>query len=206
MKVVLLNGSPHEAGCTFTALSEVAKELNKNGVETEILQLGKNPVRGCIACGSCAKTGKCAFDDDVANLWREKIGEADGVVVGSPVYYGSANGALCAVLDRVFFSATPKFRYKAAAAVVSARRGGASAAFDRLNKYFALAEMPIVTSQYWNSVHGMQPEQVCQDIEGLQTMRTLGLDMAWMLKAIAQKKEAEGMPEKETMIQTNFIR
>ena len=123
-----------------------------------------------------------------------------------PHFRLKALGALCAVLDRVFFSATPKFRYKAAAAVVSARRGGASAAFDRLNKYFALAEMPIVTSQYWNSVHGMQPEQVCQDIEGLQTMRTLGLDMAWMLKAIAQKKEAEGMPEKETMIQTNFIR
>lgn len=205
MKVVLLNGSPHKEGCTFTALSEAARELERNGIETEILQLGTEPVRGCISCWKCAETGKCAFDD-IANEWSAKIIEADGVIVGSPVYYGSANGALCAVMDRIFFSASSNFRGKACASVVSARRGGAGNAFDRLNKYFGQSEMILVTSQYWNSVHGMSPEEVKQDIEGLQTMRTLGKNMAWTIKALKAQKDAVGLPEKEPVTMTNFVR
>lgn len=185
MKVLLVNGSPHREGCTFTALSEVAGELRRHEIETEIFQLGVNPVRGCIACGRCRELGKCVFDDDVCNAMLEKMLEADGIVIGSPVYFAGANGALTAVLDRVFPASGNRLHYKPAAAVVSCRRGGASATFDRLNKYFTIKQMPIVASQYWNSVHGFTPEDVRRDLEGLQTMRSLGANMAWILKSIA---------------------
>ncbi len=206
MKVVLLNGSPHKDGCTYTALSEAARVLEDQGIDTEILQLGTRPVRGCIACGACSKTGRCTFDDDVANLWIDKIKEADGLIAGSPVYYAGPNGAFCAVLDRIFYAAGSAFRFKPAAAVLSARRGGASASFDRLNKYFTIAEMPVVASQYWNAVHGNTPQEVKQDREGLQIMRTLGRNMAWMLKAVEQQRNADGVPEREPWTPTNFIR
>ncbi len=206
MKVILLNGSPHKDGCTYTALSEAAHRLEERGIETEILQLGTKPVRGCIACQACSKAGHCVFDDDVVNQWIDKIKEADGVIAGSPVYYAGPNGAFCAVLDRVFYAAGSAFRFKPAAAVLSARRGGASASFDRLNKYFTIAEMPVVASQYWNAVHGMTPEEVKQDKEGLQIMRTLAENMAWMLKAMEQRKRQEPVPEREAWTPTNFVR
>lgn len=203
MKVLLVNGSPHSEGCTYTALSEVAKTLGENGIETEIFQIGIQPVRGCYGCGKCAEALKCVFDDDLANALAEKINQADGVIVGSPVYYGAANGQLCALLDRVFFSASSQFRGKPAAAVVSCRRGGASAAFDRLNKYFTMSQMPLVTSQYWNSVHGQSPDEVRQDVEGLQIMRTLGRNMAYQLQA--QKLAGAMPPPAEERLWTNFI-
>ncbi len=204
MKVLLVNGSPHEEGCTYTALSEVAAQLDRNGVESEMFQLGTAPVRGCIACGTCGKLGKCAFDDDVCNKLAEKMAEADGIVIGSPVYFAGPNGALCAVLDRVFYSAGGKMARKPGAAVVSCRRGGASATFDRLNKYFTILKMPVVASQYWNSIHGMTAEQARQDAEGLQTMRTLADHMAWMLQNI--EKAGIEAPADEPKISTNFIR
>jgi len=202
MKVLLVNGSTNRGGCTFTALSEVAGELEKNGVETEFFQIGTSPVRGCTACGQCRKLGKCAFDEDICNALGAKILAADGVVIGSPVYFSGPNGALCAVLDRVFYSLMGKFRYKPAACVVSCRRGGASAAFDRLNKYFTIAQMPVVSSQYWNAVHGFKPDDVRRDLEGLQIMRTLGSNMAWLLKSI---KAGDPPPEAEAKrMMTNF--
>lgn len=202
MKVLLINGSPNKEGCTYTALCEVASALKKNSVDTEIFHIGTRPVRGCIACVKCRETGKCAFDDDVCNEMAAKFLEADGVIVGSPVYYAGPNGALCALLDRVFYSNMGKFRYKPAACVVSCRRGGASAAFDRLNKYFTIAQMPVVTSQYWNSVHGMSPDEVRRDFEGLQVMRVLGNNMAWLLKNI---EAGERSPEQEeSRIFTSF--
>jgi len=202
MKVLLINGSPHEKGCTYTALSEVASALNANGIDTEIFHIGSEPLRGCIGCRACAKAGKCVFDDDICNELAARVAEADGLVVGTPVYYAGANGALCALLDRVFFSSGAKFKYKPAAAVVSCRRGGASAAFDRLNKYFTIVQMPIVSSVYWNSVHGSTPEDVLKDQEGLQIMRTIGNNMSYMLKSFEDSK-AE-IPETEKKIFTNF--
>ena len=205
MKVVLLNGSPHKNGCTFTALSEVEKMLNAEGIETEMLQLGTEPVAGCRGCGACHKTGKCVIDD-LVNPYREKMLAADGIVVGAPVHYASACGAICSFMDRAFFSGAG-FAGKPAAAVVSCRRGGASAAFDRLNKYFTISSMPVVASTYWNSVHGNSPEEVRRDEEGLQVMRNLGRNMAWMLKCIeAGKKEGIAFPEQERQYFTNFIR
>lgn len=206
MKVLLINGSPNEAGCTYTALSEVADTLHKNEVETELLQIGKKPVAGCIACGKCFSTGKCIFDDQV-NKILERIEEFDGIVVGSPVYYSGPSGQVCALLDRLFFSSGGRMEGKVAAAVVSCRRGGASAAFDRLNKYFSISNMRIATSQYWNQVHGSSPEDVRRDEEGLQTMRTLGQNIAWMIK-LKKAGEAAGVvaPEYEKKIATNFIR
>ena len=177
MKVLLVNGSPHKNGCTFTALSEVAKALTQDGIETEFFHIGTGTVHGCTACGACQKLGHCVFTDDPANALSEKMQEADGIVIGSPVYYAGANGALCALLDRAFYSGHG-FAFKPAAAVVSARRSGTTATFDRLNKYFTINRMPIVSSQYWNGVHGHCPEDVMQDLEGLQTMRTLGHNMA----------------------------
>jgi multimeric flavodoxin WrbA len=209
MKVLLLNGSPHAAGCTFTALDEVGKALHKNGVETEWHQLGTAPVAGCVACKTCKKTGRCGTGGGDAAAVVEKIRRVDGLIVGSPVYFGSANGSLCALLDRVFYSAmaTQAFRGKPGAAVVSCRRGGASAAFDRLNKYFTLAEMPLATSQYWNGVHGNTPEEVQNDAEGLQVMRTLGHNMAWLLASLrAGSRAAIPPPEREPRISTNFVR
>jgi len=191
MKVLLVNGSPKQNGCTFTALSEVANALDKNGVGSEWFHIGTKPVRGCVACGKCRKTGLCIFDDDVCNTLTEKINEADGIIIGSPVYFSGPNGALCALLDRVFFSNyVQKFNHKPAAAVVSCRRAGSTAALDRLNKYFTIAQMPVVSSSYWNMVHGNEPAHVLLDLEGLQIMRTLGNNMAWMLKNI----EAGGPP------------
>lgn len=204
MKVLLINGSPHENGCTYTALSEVASQLNKNGIDTEILYIGKDPVLGCVACGACTKLKKCAFDDDKCNIIAEKMLEADALVIGSPVYFAGPNGALCALLDRAFYFSSGKMAGKPGAAVVSCRRGGASASFDRLNKYFTISNMPVVSSQYWNMVHGMCAEDVLKDEEGLQTMRTLADNMAWMLKNM----EAGGIdkPQRERKISTNFIR
>ena len=203
MKLLLINGSPHANGCTYTALSEVAKTLEAEGIETQIFQIGKGPVRGCIACGACGKLGKCAFDDDPANEMLQLMREADGIVVGSPVYYAGPNGALCALLDRAFYAGSG-FAFKPAAAVVSARRSGTTATFDRLNKYFTMNRMPIVSSQYWNGVHGFTPDDVRKDEEGLQTMRTLGRNMAWMLKSIAAGNQPA--PEIEPWKPTNFIR
>lgn len=188
MKVLLINGSPRREGCTYTALKEVAGALEAQGIETEIFHIGTDPVRGCTACGSCFRAGKCVYDDDICNELAAKCAEADGIVVGSPVYFAGPNGALLALLDRIFYSQGRKLWYKPAAAVVSCRRGGASAAFDRLNKYFTINRMPIVSSQYWNSVHGRTPDEVRKDREGLQTMRVLGQNMAWLLKSIRDGK------------------
>ncbi len=206
MKVLLINGSPHENGCTFTALQEVKTTLENNGVETELFWIGTKPVAGCIACGHCSKTGKCVFDDDV-NRIVDKLDEYDGMVTGSPVYYASASGQLCAFLDRLFYCGGRRMAGKAGAAVVSCRRGGATAAFDRLNKYFTISSMPVVSSQYWNQVHGFTPEDVRRDEEGLQTMRTLGQNMAWLLKSIrAGRENGVEFPVYEDKIMTNFIR
>lgn len=208
MKVLLINGSPHEKGCTYTALSEVASAIQKNGVDTEILWIGNKPIGGCIGCGSCFKTrAGCAFGaEDGVNDAVKKITEADGVVIGSPVHYASAGGNICAFLDRVFYSKS-SFAGKPAAAIVSCRRGGASAAFDRLNKYFTISAMPIVSSTYWNSVHGNSPDEVRQDLEGMQVMRNLGSNMAWLVKSIAAGREAGiDVPEQERKTMTNFIR
>lgn len=206
MKVLLFNGSPNAEGCTFTALSEVAKTLEKHGIETEIFQVGKKPIAGCIACRKCKGGAPCIFDDSV-NALAARLDEFDGIIVGSPVYYAGPSGQATAFLDRLFYSAAAKLRYKPAAAVVSCRRGGASAAFDRLNKYFTINHMPIVSSQYWNQVHGNTPEEVLQDKEGLQTMRTLGENMAWLLQCIAAGRAAGvPLPLREDPIHTNFIR
>ncbi len=206
MKVLLVNGSPKSNGCTYTALEEVAKELNRNGIETEIFQLGADPVAGCIGCGVCLKTGKC-FRNDLVNDFLEKAKEADGFVFGSPVHFAAASGSLTGFLDRAFYGRGGLFAGKLGAAVVSCRRGGASAAIDQINKYFSISNMPIVSSQYWNMVHGNTPEEVKQDLEGMQTMRTLGLNMAWLLRCIdAGKKAGIALPEREAGVKTNFIR
>lgn len=205
MKVVLINGSPRKNGCTARALREVETQLQKNGIETEWFHVGNKPISGCIACGACKKTGRCAVSDDV-NQCAALIADADGLVVGSPVHYAGASGAITSFMDRLFYSASKLFQFKPAAAVVSCRRGGASATFDQLNKYFTINNMPIVSSQYWNSVHGNTPEEVEQDLEGLQTMRTLGNNMAWLIRCIDQAKDKVPYPEKETKVSTNFIR
>ena len=206
MKVLLVNGSPHPHGCTDVALSEVAMQLGKHGIETEMLWLGNEAIHGCIACGKCRKAGKCIFDDAV-NRVAAKAEEYDGIVVGSPVYYGGPDSQICAFLDRLFYSAGKKFVRKPAAAVVSCRRGGATASFERLNKYFEMSNMPLVTSQYWNQIHGNNAEEAKQDAEGLQTMRTLAENMAWLLKCIEAGKKAGGEePVYEPFHATNFIR
>ena len=205
MKVLLVNGSPHENGCTFTALSEVADRLNAHGIETEIFQLARSPISGCIACGSCRKTGKC-FKDDKVNEFAAMLNEADGFVFGSPVYYAGMAGQLKSFMDRLFYSCSSKMEGKPGCAVVSCRRGGASAAFDNINKYFLICNMPVVPSQYWNQVHGSCAEDVLKDQEGLQTMRTLADNMAWMLKCIdLGKKSGIDVPEREPKVRTNFI-
>lgn len=200
-KVVLLNGSPHKDGNTALALDEVRRQLEKNGVATELFWIGAGAVRGCIGCGACAKKGGCVFDEDV-NRVAEAIRQADGFIVGSPVYYAGPNGSLCAFLDRLFYSAGRSFDGKPAAAVAVCRRGGASATFDRLNKYFTISHMPVVASQYWNSVHGRLPGEAAQDGEGLQTMRALADNMAWLLNALDGKPH----PEREARISTHFVR
>jgi multimeric flavodoxin WrbA len=202
MSVLLINGSPHEKGCTYTALSEVAGELERNGFETEIYHIGNDPVNGCRACHGCRKTGFCVIDSDRCNEIIRLMHAAQGLVIGSPVYFAGINSALGALLDRAFFAARAHVAYKPGAAVVSCRRGGAGSAFDRLNKDCTINNMPVVSSQYWNSVHGNTPDEVRQDAEGMQVMRVLGRNMAWLLKSI----EAGNPPTPEPPIKTNFIR
>jgi multimeric flavodoxin WrbA len=205
MKVLLINGSPNAKGCTFTALSEVAATLNKHGIETEIFYIGTKPVAGCIACMKCKETGRCVFDDKVNELGA-RLDEFDAIILGSPVYYAGPSGQICSFCDRFFFSNAGKMAGKLAAAVVSCRRGGATSAFDRLNKYFGIANMNVVGSQYWNMVHGFTPDDVRKDKEGLQTMRTLGENMAWLLKCIELgRKNGINRPEYEDITFTNFI-
>ncbi len=209
MKVLLVCGSPHKEGCTHTALAEVAKTLNEEGIETKEVWIGNKPVGGCTACGACAKLGKCMYDDVV----NEVLAEADtydGFIFGTPVYYASPNGSMLGFMDRLFYAGSAKMAYKPAAAVTSARRGGTTATFDAMNKYFTINNMPVVSSRYWNMVHGAnnKGEDVLQDAEGLQTMRYLGRNMAWMLKCIEAGKKAgiEAPKPEETKIFTNFIR
>lgn len=206
MKVLMINGSPNEKGCTFTALSEVASSLDKNGIESEIYHIGRKPVQGCIACMKCYELGHCVFSDNVREI-ASRLDEFSGLVVGSPVYYAGPTGSVCAFLDRLFFSSGGKLEGKPAACVVSCRRGGASSAFDRLNKYFTINNMPVVSSQYWNQVHGFTPDDVRKDLEGMQTMRTLGENMSWLLRCIeAGKNSGINYPVHEEIISTNFIR
>ena len=203
MKVILINGSPRKEGNTYLALKECAGEIEKYGIETEIFHIGNQAVHGCIACNSCAKTGKCIFSDDVMPEMLAKMQEADGIIIGSPTYYAGPNGSLCALLDRAFYSGSHKMKYKPGAAVAVCRRGGASAALDRLNKYFTINEMPLVSSQYWNIVYGRVPGEVLQDAEGFQTMRVLGKNMADMVKQLSGEK----CPTlDETPQRTHFIR
>jgi len=207
MKVLLVNGSPHPKGSTFTALSQVAAQLGKNGIETEIMQIGSKAIRGCIACGKCAETGYCVFRDDPVNEGIDLLKSADGLVVGSPVYYAGPNATLCAFMDRVFFMKSAPYAFKPACAISSCRRAGSVATMDRLNKYFTIARMPVVSSQYWNGVHGNNAGEAQQDGEGMQTMRTLGDNMAWLLKCIeAGRKAGINPPAPEPWICTNFIR
>ncbi len=206
MKVLLVNGSNHEKGCTYTALSEVAKALNANGVETEIFQLHGREISGCKGCAACRKAGKCVFGDGAVNEFVGKAATADGFVFGSPVYYASASGSLVSFMDRVFYSGGKHLAFKPAAAVVSCRRAGASTTFDVINKYFAISNMPIVSSNYWNEIHGNTADEAVKDEEGLQTMRLLGNNMAWILKCLALGKEAGVAPVCEEKRRTNFIR
>jgi len=205
MKVLLINGSPNSNGCTFTALSEAAKTLNENGVDTEIIHVGNKDIRGCIGCRKCKENKKCVFDDLVNEIAPRFI-ECDGIIIGSPVYYSSPNGSIISFMDRLFYSVPCDKTMKVGAAVVSARRTGCSSTFDILNKYFTISGMPVVSSQYWNEVHGNTPDDVKKDEEGMQTMRVLGRNMAFLIKSIAIGKERYGLPEKETRIFTNFIR
>lgn len=204
LKVLLINGSPHRNGNTFIALSEVAKALGAERIKTEIFPIGNRPIQGCIACYKCNKTGICVFKDEPYLTLRQKTEEADGIIIGSPVYFGGPSGTLCSLLDRLFYSSGHLVQYKPAASVVVCRRGGASASFDRLNKYFTILNMPVVASNYWNSVHGRNPGEALQDAEGLQTMRTLARNMAWMLRNL--RKNGTVPPEVEPRIHTNFIR
>ena len=205
MKVLMINGSPRPNGNTAMALTEMEKIFAQDGIETETIQVGNQNIRGCIACGHCYKNGKCVFDDCINDI-AAKFEDADGLVVASPVYYASANATLIAVLDRLFYSSRFSKTMKVGASVAVARRGGCSATFDQLNKYFTISGMPIASSQYWNSVHGGAPGQALEDAEGLQTMRTLARNMSFLMKRIALGKEEIGLPEKERHAWTNFIR
>ena len=205
MKVLMINGSPRTSGNTSMALEEMRKVFESEGIETKIVQIGNKDIRGCLACGRCKELGKCVFND-VVNELAADFEKADGLVVASPVYYASANATLIAALDRLFYSSRFDKTMKVGASVVCARRGGCSATFDELNKYFTIAGMPIASSQYWNSVHGRAPGEVSEDAEGMQTMRTLARNMAFLMKSIALGKERYGLPEKEDHVWTNFIR
>ena len=203
MKVLILNGSPHANGCTATALKEMQEVFTAEGIETEWINVGNKDIRGCISCGSCGKTGKCVFNDAVNEI-APKFEEADGLVVGSPVYYASPNGTILSLLDRLFYSTRFPKHMKVGAAVVSCRRGGNTASFDVLNKYFSINSMPIATATYWNQVHGFTAEDVRKDAEGLQTMRNLARNMAFLMKAIRDGKEKYGLPEQEHSCFTSF--
>ena len=206
MKVLLVNGSPRPNGNTAYALNQMAEAFAEQGIETELFQVGTKPISGCLGCGACIKTGKCVIDD-VVNEFVEKAKDADGFVFGSPVHYAGASGAITSFMDRAFYGKGAVYANKPAAAVMSCRRGGATATLDQLNKYFTISNMPIVSSQYWNMVHGNTPDEVRQDAEGMQTMRTLGINMAWLLKCIEAGKTAGiAMPEREAKVATNFIR
>lgn len=205
MKVMMINGSPHAKGNTAVALEEMRKVFEAEGVETEILHIGNKDIRSCIACGTCFQKGSCVFEDEV-NAAAEKFKACDGLVVGSPVYYASANATLVAFLTRLFYSTPFDKTMKVGAAVVAARRGGLSAAFDELNKFFTISGMPVASGQYWNSIHGREQGEAAQDAEGLQSMRTLARNMTFLMKSIALGKEKYGLPEKEPFERTNFIR
>ncbi len=204
MKVLILNGSPKAGGNTAIALNEMVTVFDAEGIDTEVVQIGNKDIRGCVACGSCSGTGKCVFDD-IVNELAPKFEEADGLVIASPVYYASANATLIACLDRLFYSSHFDKTMKVGASVVVARRGGCSATYDELNKYFTISGMPVASSQYWNSVHGSTPGQAVKDLEGLQVMRVLARNMAFLMKSIALGKEKYGLPEKEEHAWTNFI-
>ena len=205
MKVLILNGSPRVGGNTTTAITEMVKVFDAEGVETEVVQVGNKDIRGCIACASCKQTGKCVFDDEV-NVIASKLDAADGLVLASPVYYASPNATLIALLDRLFYSSHSDKRMKVGASIAVARRGGTTAAYDVLNKYFGIEGMPIATSQYWNILHGRSEGEAEQDLEGLQTMRALARNMTFLMKSIALGKEKYSLPEKEEWQPTNFIR
>lgn len=204
MKVLLINGSPHQSGCTYTALSEVAAVLNEEGVRTEILQIGSKPIQGCVACHRCEGQGRCVFSD-LANAALEKMEQCDGLIVGSPVYYAAPNGALISLLNRMFYAGSAGLAHKPGAAVVSARRAGTTSALNVLNEYFTNAQMPVVSSRYWNMVHGSTPDEVRRDLEGMQVMRALGHNMAWLLKVMREAKDVPHAPA-EPRQWTNFIR
>ncbi len=207
MKVLLFNGSPRKNGCTFTALSEIAKTLNAENIETEILQAGNAPIRDCIGCGGCVGKGKCVFSDDCVNEWIEKAKSADGFVFGTPVYYAHPTGRILSIMDRLFYASRSSFEQKPAAVIASARRGGTTAALDSIVKHLTIAQMPVISSTYWNMVHGNSPEETVQDREGMQTMRNLARNMAWILKCIRLGKQS-GVepPQAEKSARTNFIR
>ncbi|MDK0684730.1 flavodoxin family protein [Clostridium perfringens] len=206
MKVLLVNGSPNREGCTYTALKEVSKTLEENGIDIEIFQVGNKPIGGCIGCGSCKKTGECFMEDGV-NEFVEKAKEADGFVFGSPVYYAAASGSITSFLDRAFYSGGKHMAFKPGAVICSARRAGTTSTLDQLSKYLTICNMPVVSSQYWNMVHGNTPEEVKKDLEGMQTMRALGRNMAWLIKCIELGKNNNILkPELEERERTNFIR
>ncbi len=203
-KVLIINGSPRNDQCIGTAIAEMIPVFKDEGIDTEVVNIGTKAIRGCIACGSCSKTGKCVFDGDLVNEVADKFREADGLIVGSPVYYSSPNGSLISLLDRLFYSTSYSKHMKVGAAIASARRGGTTATFDVLNKYFSISGMPIATSTYWNNVHGFTAEDVKKDKEGLQVMRNLARNMSFMIKAIADAKEKYGLPEVEKGAFTSF--
>ncbi len=205
MKVLMINGSPRSGGNTSAALAEMSKIFDKEGIATEIIQVGNKTIRGCVGCLSCATNGKCVFED-IVNEAAAKLAECDGVVIGSPVYFASANGTLVSFLDRLFYSTRFDKTMKVGASIAVARRGGCSSTFDELNKYFTINGMPVVSSQYWNSVHGSAPGEAAEDAEGMQTMRTLARNMVFLMKSISLGREEYGLPEKEERVGTNFIR
>lgn len=207
MKVLLVNGSPHQKGSTYTALEEIEKELKAEGIETEHFWIGAKPISGCIGCAQCLKNGGKCFMDDSVNIFLDKARKADGFIFGSPVHYAAISGALSSFMDRAFYGKGDLFRYKPAAGIVCCRRAGSTAAFDELNKYFTISSMPVVSSKYWNMVHGTNPDEVRRDEEGMQVMRELGRNMAWLLKCIRAGHEAGvAVPQREAPVKTNFIR
>lgn len=205
MKVLIINGSPRREGNTSVALAEMEKVFEQEGIEVETVRIGTKEVRGCIACNKCSELGRCVFDD-IVNECAEKLAEADGLVIGSPVYYASANGSLVALLDRLFYSSSCDKTMKVGAAIAVARRGGITATFDQLNKYFTISGMPVASGQYWNGAHGRLPGEATQDEEGMQQMRTLARNMAFLMKSISLGREQYGLPEKEPGLWTHFIR